>query len=175
MVQVHVSGGASEECTLVSEIAKARQHLKNSLERVSMISLHPHTKNPSSLTQFLYIHIHSHPHLTINNLHSHKNTKYKTPKRQRIQFVSDSKSFLLLSDRRFYIIIVLCLTTFLWSYQTVRHFIFYILYPTNIRFLNISIGTETTSKIENKILFLNAGYIFVLCFLRFYFRFFDRT
>lgn len=39
MVQVHVSGGVSEECTLVSEIAKARQHLKNSLERVSIFSV----------------------------------------------------------------------------------------------------------------------------------------
>lgn len=53
LVQVHVSGGVSDECTLVSEIAKARQHLKNSLERVSIFpyqnkqinynTLKPHT------------------------------------------------------------------------------------------------------------------------------------
>ncbi|XP_055319243.1 elongation factor 1-delta-like [Sitodiplosis mosellana] len=36
--KVHVSGGVSEECTLVSEIAKARQHLKNSLERMDDIA-----------------------------------------------------------------------------------------------------------------------------------------
>lgn len=35
--QVHGSAGDSEECTLVSEIAKVRQHLKNSLDRVSIL------------------------------------------------------------------------------------------------------------------------------------------
>lgn len=51
MVQVHVSGGVSEECTLVSEIAKARQHLKNSLERVSIFSVQTTTKKKTHSTQ----------------------------------------------------------------------------------------------------------------------------
>lgn len=53
LVQVHVSGGVSEECTLVSEIAKARQHLKNSLERVSIFSVLTNTQT--------YTHTHT-PH-----------------------------------------------------------------------------------------------------------------
>lgn len=54
LVQVHVSGGVSEECTLVSEIAKARQHLKNSLERVSIFSV---LTNTHTHTHKTYIHI----------------------------------------------------------------------------------------------------------------------
>lgn len=66
MVQVHGSGGDSEDCTLVSEIAKVRQHLKNSLERVSMIHQQPTTNTQTQ----------THTHVSLN--HESQNNNYKT-------------------------------------------------------------------------------------------------
>lgn len=53
MVQVHGSGGDSEDCTLVSEIAKVRQHLKNSLERVSIYN--DQSTNKQTHTQNIHV------------------------------------------------------------------------------------------------------------------------